>query len=165
MFASDTIQLLHPPQDIRNIHVGIVYTQWNARLTEMMYYDAVQTLKSFGIVEDNIHSVQVPGAVEIPFVAKKLAEKTTPSLAGVLTLGCIIQGDTSHFEYVAMSVTQGITQLNIQYSIPFIFGVLTTNNYQQAIERAGIKGKEYAVSLLNMIGIHQRLQEQGEKDS
>lgn len=156
MFTSDTIQLLYPLQDVPNIHIGIVYTQWNARLTEMMYYDAVQTFKSFGINENHIHSVQVPGAVEIPFAAKKLAEKTNPSLAGVLTLGCIIQGDTPHFEYVAMSVTQGITQLNIQYPVPFIFGVLTTNNYQQAIERAGTKGKEYAVSLLNMVGIYQR---------
>lgn len=72
-------------------------------------------------------------------------------------MGCVIKGDTPHFDFVAMSVTQGITQLNINYPIPFVFGVLTTNNYQQALERAAVKGKEFAISLLNMIGLSQQL--------
>lgn len=155
MISKDTIQLIYPLEKYDTIHIGIVYTQWNERLTEMMYFDAVSTFQQSGISEKNIHSIKVPGAVEITFAAKKLAEKKT--IAGVLTLGCIIKGDTPHFDYVSMSVTQGITQLNLNYSIPFVFGVLTTNNYQQALERASVKGKESALTLLNMIGLSKQI--------
>jgi len=155
MISHDVISLLYPIKNESDIKIGVVYTQWNGRLIEMMYYDAISTFKQYGIKENNIRSVQVPGAVEIPFAAKQLAETNT--FSGILTLGCIIKGDTPHFEYVSMSVTQGVTQLNLTYNIPFIFGVLTTNNYQQALERSGIKGKEFAISLLNMIGLSQQL--------
>lgn len=155
MISQDVISLLYPIKNESDIKIGVVYTQWNGRLIEMMYYDAISTFKQYGIKENNISAVQVPGAVEIPFAAKQLAETNT--FSGILTLGCIIKGDTPHFEYVSMSVTQGVTQLNLTYNIPFIFGVLTTNNYQQALERSGIKGKEFAISLLNMIGLSQQL--------
>jgi 6,7-dimethyl-8-ribityllumazine synthase len=140
-----------------NIRIGIVYTQWNARLTDMMYFDAVNTLKQAGILEKNIESWRVPGAVEIPFAAKKLAEKKSPSFDGVLNIGCIIKGDTPHFDYVSISVTQGITQLNLMYPIPFVFGILTTNNFQQALERSSVKGREFAITLLNMIALSQQI--------
>ena len=155
MISQDVISLLYPIKNESDIKIGVVYTQWNGRLIEMMYHDAISTFKQYGIKENNICSVQVPGAVEIPFAAKQLAETNT--FSGILTLGCIIKGDTPHFEYVSMSVTQGVTQLNLTYNIPFIFGVLTTNNYQQELERSGIKGKEFAISLLNMIGLSQQL--------
>jgi len=155
MISQDAISLLYPIKNESDIKIGIVYTQWNGRLIEMMYYDAISTFKQYGIKENNIDSVQVPGAVEIPFAAKQLAEANT--FNGILTLGCIIKGDTPHFEYVSLSVTQGVTQLNLTYNIPFVFGVLTTNNYQQALERSGIKGREFAISLLNMIGLSQHL--------
>ncbi len=151
MFVSDSIEILYPLENTENISIGIVYTQWNARLVEMMYFDAMNTLLKFGISDKNITSIRVPGSVEITFAAKKLAEKK--NLSGILTLGCIIKGETPHFDYVAMSVTQGITQLNIMYPIPFVFGVLTTNNYQQALERASVKGHETAITLLNMIAL------------
>lgn len=155
MLASDVISLIYPLKSYEDIHIGIVYTQWNGRLTDMMYYDAVSTLRQAGIPEKNIQSVRVPGAVEITFAAKKLAEKK--NLSGVLALGCVIKGDTPHFDYVSLSVTQGITQLNLLYPIPFVFGVLTTNTYQQALERAAVKGKETALTLLDMIGLSQQL--------
>ncbi len=155
MLASDNIQLVYSLHQPENIHIGIIYTQWNARLVDMMYYDAMATFKSQGIQEKNIHSLQVPGSMEITFAARLLAEKKTPSIAGILTLGAVIKGETPHFDYVSMSVTQGITQLNLKYNIPFIFGILTTNNYQQALERAAVKGRETAISLLNMIAITQ----------
>lgn len=155
MLASEHISLIYPLKNPEQIHIGIVYTQWNARLIDMMYYDAMQTFQKYGINESHIHAIQVPGAVEITYGARLLAEKKTPSLSGILTLGCIIKGETPHFDYVAMSVTQGITQLNLMYPIPFVFGVLTTLNYQQALERCAIKGKEAAISLLNTIGLSQ----------
>ncbi|HPQ09432.1 MAG TPA: 6,7-dimethyl-8-ribityllumazine synthase [Bacteroidia bacterium] len=157
MLTSENIDLLYPLKNKENIRIGIVYTQWNARLTDMMYFDAVNTLKQAGILEKNIESWRVPGAVEIPFAAKKLAEKKSPSFDGVLNIGCIIKGDTPHFDYVSMSVTQGITQLNLMYPIPFIFGILTTNNFQQALERSSVKGREFAITLLNMIALSQQI--------
>lgn len=155
MLVSETIKLLHKPQNIHDIQIGIVYTQWNHRLVERMYEDAVKTFIDNGILEKNIHSIEVPGSVEITFAAKKLAEKKT--LSGILTLGCIIRGETPHFDYVAMSVTQGITQLNILYPVPFVFGIITANNYQQALVRSQQKGKELALTLLNMISLSQRI--------
>lgn len=157
MLTSENIDLLYPLKNKENIRIGIVYTQWNARLTDMMYFDAVNTLKQAGILEKNIESWRVPGAVEIPFAAKKLAEKKSPSFDGVLNIGCIIKGDTPHFDYVSMSVTQGITQLNLMYPIPFVFGILTTNNFQQALERSSVKGREFAITLLNMIALSQQI--------
>jgi 6,7-dimethyl-8-ribityllumazine synthase len=157
MLTSENIELLYPLKNKENIRIGIVYTQWNARLTDMMYFDAVNTLKQAGILEKNIESWRVPGAVEIPFAAKKLAEKKSPSFDGVLNIGCIIKGDTPHFDYVSMSVTQGITQLNLMYPIPFVFGILTTNNFQQALERSSVKGREFAITLLNMIALSQQI--------
>ncbi|MCX7728119.1 MAG: 6,7-dimethyl-8-ribityllumazine synthase [Bacteroidia bacterium] len=155
MLTSHTIQNIYPLKDLDNVKVGIVHTQWNERLVDMMYFDAVSTFQQLGIKEKNIQSIKVPGAIEITYAAKKLAEKN--NLSGILTLGCIIKGDTPHFDYVAMSVTQGITQLNIIHTIPFVFGILTTNNYQQALERASVKGKEAAITLINMIGLSQQI--------
>lgn len=155
MLSSESIQLIYSLHNISSIRIGIVYTQWNDKITEMMHYDAVNTFKQYGISENNLKSIKVPGAVEIPYASKKLAEKKT--IDGILAIGCIIKGETPHFDYVAMSVTQGITQLNMMYSIPFVFGVLTTHNYQQALERAAFKGKESAITLLNMIALNQQL--------
>jgi len=157
MFTSENIELLYPLKNIENIRIGIIYTQWNALFTDMMYFDAVNTFKQAGIPEKNIESWRVPGAVEIPFAAKKLAEKKSPSVDGVLNIGCIIKGETPHFDYVSLSVTQGITQLNLMYPIPFVFGILTTNNIQQALERSCVKGREFAITLLNMIALSQQL--------
>ncbi len=157
MFVSEEIKLLYPLQNKQEVRVGVVYTQWNARLVEMLYYDAIKTLQEYGIMEQNIYSVQVPGAVEITYAAKKLAEKKRTELSGILTLACVIRGDTPHFDYVAMSVTQGITQLNIQLDVPVVMGILTTHNYQQALERSTIKGREFAITLLNMMALSQKI--------
>lgn len=156
MLTSDHIQLIYPVQHLQEVKIGIIHTQWNARLVDMMYHDAISTFKQYGIQENNIISIQVPGAMEIGYAARFLIEKKRP-INGVLTLGAVIRGATPHFDYVCMSVTNAITQLNLTYSIPLIFGIITVNDYQQALERSGIKGKEYAISLLNMIGLTQTL--------
>ncbi len=153
--SAEHIELLHTIEKPDLLTIGIVHTQWNARIVDMMHYDVLQTLAAQKISDKQVVSVQVPGSIEIPFAAKVLAERKK-HLDGIILLGCVIKGDTPHFEYVCQSVTQGSTQLNLTYSIPFIFGVLTVNNYQQAIERASVKGKEAAVSLLNMISINKR---------
>ncbi len=98
---------------------------------------AVKTLKQHGTDDDNIIIKHVPGSFELTLGAQFLAEYD--DLDAVICLGCVIQGETPHFNYICQGVTQGITSLNMEYNIPFIFGVLTTNTHQQAADRAGGK--------------------------
>ncbi len=136
-----------------SMKVGIVVAEWNTEITEALYNGAYETLIKHQVKEENIIKKYVPGAFELTKGAKILADST--DVDAVICLGCVIQGDTPHFDYVCSGVTQGITQLNVQYPIPFIFGVLTTNDLQQALDRAGgvhgNKGDEAAITAIKMI--------------
>lgn len=133
--------------------VGIVVSEWNSPITESLLKGATDTLIAAGVEQDDIIVEYVPGTVELTFGAKVLVEETLAH--AVIVLGCVIQGDTRHFDYVCDSVTQGVTQLNIHYPTPVIFGVLTTDTLQQAEDRAGgkhgNKGDEAAITALKMI--------------
>lgn len=135
--------------------VGIVKTRWNEFITDRLFEGAVNRLKQLGINEDKVVSVKCPGAYEIPYTARQLIEHT--SVEGVICLGVVIRGDTPHFDYVAGAVNSGIQQLNMQYDKPAIFGVLTTDSIEQAVERAGTKagnkGAEVAEALVEMISL------------
>ena len=138
--------------------VGIVVSEWNTPITQSMLKSATETLIAAGVKETDIIIEYVPGTVELTFGAKVLIEE---SLAhAVIVLGCVIQGDTRHFDYVCDSVTQGITQLNINYPTPVIFGVLTTDNLEQAEARAGgthgNKGEDCAIAALKMIALQEK---------
>jgi 6,7-dimethyl-8-ribityllumazine synthase len=114
-------------------------------------------LAEYGVTD--IITITVPGAIEIPFAIKAFYEGNTELKADVfITLGCVIQGDTPHFEYVCRSVTDGVTQLNLSLNVPVIFGVLTVNTQEQAEERIGgkhgHKGEEAAVTALKMIALN-----------
>ncbi len=132
---------------------GIVVSEWNEEITGALYNGAYNTLIKHGAKEENIISMSVPGSFELTSGSKTLAESA--NLDAIISLGCVIQGDTPHFDYVCQGVTQGITQLNLDYNIPFIFGVLTTDNQQQALDRAGgihgNKGDEAAITAIKMI--------------
>ena len=121
--------------------VGIVVSEWNTPITEALLKGATDTLIAAGVKEDDIIVDYVPGTVELTFAAKVLIEQTLAH--AVIVLGCVIQGDTRHFDYVCDSVTQGITTLNLRYDTPVIFGVLTTNNLEQAQDRAGEIGRAH----------------------
>ncbi|MDQ1296607.1 MAG: 6,7-dimethyl-8-ribityllumazine synthase, partial [Bacteroidota bacterium] len=118
------------------------------------------TLKKHGATENNIIIKHVPGSFELTAGAQFLAEYD--DLDAVICLGCVIQGETPHFTYICQGVTQGITQLNLDYNLPFIFGVLTTNTYEQAAERAGgihgNKGDEAAVTAIKMAAMQQEME-------
>jgi 6,7-dimethyl-8-ribityllumazine synthase len=139
---------------------GIVVSEWNNDITSELLKGAFQTLVKLGAKEENIQVHWVPGSFELTFGAKVLAE--SGKVDAVLCLGCIIQGDTPHFTYVCEGVTQGVTQLNLLYNMPFIFGVLTTSNLEQARERAGgklgNKGDEAAVTAVKMIHLKKKLE-------
>jgi 6,7-dimethyl-8-ribityllumazine synthase len=138
--------------------VGIVVSEWNTPITEALLKGATDTLLAAGVKEDDIIIEYVPGTVELTFGAKVLVEQTLAH--AVITLGCVVQGDTRHFDYVCDSVTQGITKLNLQYDTPVIFGVLTTDNMEQAQARAGgshgNKGEDCAIAALKMIALQEK---------
>jgi len=138
---------------------GIVVSEWNTEITEALYKGAYDTLVKHGASEENILKKYVPGSFELTAGAKFMAEMT--DVDAIICLGCVIQGDTPHFDFVCQGVTQGMTHLNIQYPIPFIFGLLTTLDQQQALDRAGgkhgNKGDEGAVTAIKMIHLNRSL--------
>ena len=140
---------------------GIVVADWNAEITHNLLDGAVNTLLKNGANKENILVKHVPGSFELTFGAKALCDAIIPD--AVICLGCVIQGETRHFDYICQSVTQGITQLNLDYEIPFIFGVLTTNNFEQAKDRSGgkhgNKGDEAAITAIKMANLNIELRE------
>ena len=138
--------------------IAIVVSEWNLPVTDSLLKGAVDTLISADVKEDDIIIEYVPGSVELTFGAKTLIEGTLAH--AVIVLGCVIQGETAHFDYVCDSVTQGITTLNMEYDTPVIFGVLTTNNQEQAEARAGgihgNKGEYCAIAALKKIALQEK---------
>ena len=133
--------------------IGIVVAEWNKNITEKLLEGACNTLEKHGVLAQDIFVKRVPGSFELTFGAKRITE--TKDLDAVIVLGCVVRGDTPHFDYVCSGVTQGITELNLMYDFPFIFGLLTTDTLQQSEDRAGgkygNKGDEAAVTALKMI--------------
>lgn len=138
--------------------VAIVVSEWNRSITGNLLKGAYNTLIKFGVDSDNIIIEYVPGSYELTFGAKVMIEKA--NVDSVIVLGCVIQGETPHFTFVCDSVTEGTTQLNLNYDIPVIFGLLTTNTQEQAIARSGgrhgNKGDEAAITALKMIELKER---------
>lgn len=135
-----------------SFHIGIVVSQWNAAITEALLHGARNTLIKSGISEDQIEVLYVPGAFELPWGARQLMSPGKKD--AIICLGCIIRGETKHDEYIASAVASGIMQLGLMSGVPVIFGVLTTENEAQALDRAGgahgHKGEEAAVAALQM---------------
>lgn len=132
---------------------GIVYSEWNSEITKALLNGAVQTLLKNGVKAENIIEKTVPGSYELTLGAQFFADKT--NVDAVICLGCVIQGETKHFDFICDAVANGLTNLNIKYNTPFIFGVLTTNTQQQAIDRSGgkhgNKGDEAAITAIKML--------------
>ena len=140
--------------------VAIVVARFNSFINENLVDGALDVLKRQGLVPDEqITLVRVPGAVEIPLAVKKLAK--SGNVDAIIALGCVIRGDTYHFELVANENSKGMAQVMLEYEIPVAFGVLTTDNVEQAIQRAGTKagnkGAEVALSALEMINVLKNL--------
>jgi 6,7-dimethyl-8-ribityllumazine synthase len=139
--------------DASKMRFCIVVAEWNNNITDKLKEGAYNTLIKNGVSPGNIHVFPVPGAFELTFGARQAAKYC--DVDAVITLGCVIKGDTPHFDYVCDGVTAGITTLNATQDIPVIFGVLTTENLQQSEDRAGgilgNKGDEAAISAIKMI--------------
>ena len=138
--------------------VALVVSKWNDGITNTLYEGAVSTLVEAGVKKENIHRYDVPGSYELPLGARMAAESSNHDRpSAIICLGCVIQGETRHFEFISNAVSNGIMQLGLMLKMPVIFGVLTPDTDEQATDRAGgkygNKGEEAAVAALEMIDL------------
>ena len=150
---------------VDNMRVAIVAAEWNGHITSRLTQGAMEVFKAEGFADDQVDCYAVPGAVELTFAASQLIESSLYD--AVIVFGCVIRGGTPHFDYVCQSVTQGVTDINLQGKTPVIFGVLTVDTEQQAIDRiggpAGNKGAEAALTALKMIAFDRSTKHAAEK--
>lgn len=143
------------------VKIGIAVSEWNTEITDSLLNAAIETLNNFGFTNNDIIIKKVPGSFELPLAADFLIKYA--NVEAVICLGCIIQGETRHFDFVAQGVTKGIMDVMLKNEIPVSFGVLTTQNQQQALDRAGgkhgNKGIEAAIAVLKMLQIKKCLNE------
>lgn len=154
------IKSIEGATDETDYTIGIVVAKWNSFITDKLLEGSLDVLKNKGFQDEQIKVVRCPGAYEIPLTAQKLLGKVD----GVVALGAVIQGDTPHFDYVCDAVNRGVSELNLKTGKPVSFGVLTTDNVEQAQERTGSdsssgnKGAEAALALLEMISVINKIE-------
>ena len=140
-------------KDVSKKKFAIVVSEWNTEVTEALYAGAFELLKKSGVKAANINRKNVPGSFELSLGAQWMAAKK--DIHAVICLGCVIQGETKHFDFICQAVAQGLTDVSLKYNKPVIFGVLTTNDQQQALDRAGgkhgNKGDEAAATAIKML--------------
>jgi 6,7-dimethyl-8-ribityllumazine synthase len=149
------IRTLQGSLDATNLRIGIVVSRFNEFITEQLTKGALETLEKRGCPLENIQIVKVPGAWELAIVAQELASK---QFHAVIALGAVIRGDTPHFDYVAGGAADGLNRVSLDTGVPIAFGVLTTDNFEQAMDRAGGKSgnkgaeaAEVAIELANLL--------------
>ena len=145
--------------NFKKYKIGIVKSEWNNNITDSLINSCMSFLLDSGIKQNNIIKINVPGSMELVLGASLLLNKK--KVDGVIALGSIIKGDTDHDKYIAQSVSNGLINLSLEYKKPVVFGVLTTNNMKQAIDRCdgkkGNKGLESAYTLLKMLNLRKEL--------
>ncbi len=152
-------QIDSPLPSAADMRFGVVVAEWNPEITNAMADGAVKTFMEAGCPRESIYVKYVPGTFELPLGAQFFTEYT--DVDAIVVLGCVIQGDTRHFDYVCDGVTQGVTRLSLDCNIPIGFGVLTVNNTQQALDRCGgvlgNKGDEAAATVIKMVALQQEM--------
>jgi 6,7-dimethyl-8-ribityllumazine synthase len=140
--------------DVSQKRFALIVSEWNSEVTEALYSGAVDTLLSKGVLRENLVRENVPGSFELSLGAQWMAHRE--DIDAVIALGCVIQGETRHFEFICQAVAQGLTRVGLDSNKPVIFGVLTTDTLQQAFDRAGgkygNKGDEAAITAIKMLG-------------
>jgi 6,7-dimethyl-8-ribityllumazine synthase len=151
--------------DATGMRIGIVVSEWNIDITSKLTDAAISTLKKQGVNDEDIIVKWVPGSFELPLGAQFLTENEKAD--AIICIGCVIQGETKHFDFICDAVAKGITELNLKYNKPFVFGVLTPNNQQQAEDRAGgkhgNKGDEAAITAIKMLALRNSFKKGKEK--
>jgi len=142
-----------------DVQIGIVISEWNEEITDALAQGALKTLQENGVKAENIRVKYVPGTFELALGAQYMLEYT--DVSAVLCLGCVIQGETRHFDFICDAAANAIAKVGLDYHVPVIFGVLTTDNQQQALDRSGgkhgNKGDEAAITALKMISMENTL--------
>lgn len=153
----------YTPESIPNAkpyRFGIVVSEWNPEVTLALKDACLETLRKHGTPDDQLHVVFVPGSFELPLAAQIMLHQEVCD--AVICLGCVIQGETRHFDFICQAVAAGIKDVNLEYNAPVIFGVLTTDNQQQALDRAGgkhgNKGVEAALAAIKMMHLKTQLE-------
>jgi len=145
-----------------NLRFGVVASRFNSMITDKLLEGALDTLRRHGVTEENIVVARVPGSFEIPSAAKKLIDKK--NLDGVVCLGCLIKGETVHFDYLAWEVTRGLGDVALSTGVPVTNGVLTVESVEQAMNRAGIKfgnkGSDAAEAVIEMASLFKSLEQE-----
>lgn len=153
--------------DFSNTHIVVLTSRWHGDITSRLRAAVIGTLSQQGVDPQNIHSYDVPGSYELPLAAnffasasQPVSNSSTPPCHAIICLGCVVKGETRHDEYINHAVADGIQTVSLQYNLPVIFGVLTTDTLEQANDRAGGKypnqGHDYALAALEMISLHQQ---------
>ncbi len=149
-----------PLPSAADMKFGIVVSEWNWEVTGALRDGAIRTLRECGCSDDNIIVRYVPGTFELAMGARLFAEHT--DVDGIIALGCVVKGETPHFDYVCMGATKGITDVMLEWSVPVAFGVLTTLDQQQALDRAGgrlgNKGDEAAAAAIKMVHLQREFE-------
>jgi 6,7-dimethyl-8-ribityllumazine synthase len=148
--------------DASSMRFGLVVSEWNPNITGKLMEGAIHTLKKHGVKDENILVQMVPGSFELTFGSAKMVQ--SGKVDAVIAIGCVVRGDTPHFDYVCAGTTQGIAQLNAEGRIPVIYSLITTNTMQQAEDRAGgklgNKGDEGAITAIKMVDFAEKLKNQ-----
>ena len=138
------LDIKKPSSDLGHMKIAVVSTNWNEEIIKPMLEDCLTVLKEYNLEEK---SFVVPGAYELPFIAQVLSK----NYDAIILLGCIIKGETPHFEIISQSISDKVLETSLDKNTPIIFGVLTTNNESEAEERAAYKGSEFAMSALSIL--------------
>ncbi len=156
---SSQVQIIEGQLDAKDLRFTIIATRFNDFIVDRLVGGAVDYLRRHGCAEKNITVVRIPGAFEMPVVCKKIAAKK--ECDGIIALGAVIRGSTPHFDFVASEATKGLAHVSLEYGMPVGFGLLTTDNLEQAIERAGSKagnkGVEAASAVLETVRVLEQL--------
>ena len=159
MNASFTPKDVRPRANAAGLHFALVVSRFNSFITERLLDGALGALEAAGAPEENVEVVRVPGSFEIPLAAKKLAEGAHAD--AVIAIGCVLRGETAHFDYIASEVARGVQLAQLDTGIPIIFCVLTCDTLEQAIDRAGLKGgnkgHEAGVAAVEMANLSKQL--------
>jgi 6,7-dimethyl-8-ribityllumazine synthase len=151
--------IIEGDQNARGLRFGVVVSRFNDFITSNLLTAAMDVFSQYGVKEDDLKVLKVPGAFELPQAARKLC--STKNFDAILCLGAVIRGETSHFDYICAEASRGVGQVGLEFNIPVLFGVLTTENLEQAVARSGSgssnKGRETALAALEMASLYRKL--------
>ncbi|MBT3922275.1 MAG: 6,7-dimethyl-8-ribityllumazine synthase [Nitrospina sp.] len=151
------VKYIEGDHNAKGLRVGIVVSRFNDLVTSKLLSGALSALKENGADEENLEVVRVPGAFEIPQAAKKLC--SSREFDAIVCLGAVIKGETPHFDFISAETSRGVGQVGLEFNIPVLFGVLTTNDLEQAIARTGSsnKGRDTALAAIEMVNLFRKI--------